>query len=593
MTTDKRAQDILAKYKKARNKKQAREVIMKELDAYDRNQQWDLQNAPEWLPKPVTNFVHLVKYTKRAALAMENPTGKLRAVSPSGRDRVDKLDTAFQYVWERIKARKVVRENIETAKLLGTAFAHVHWEEYKEGRMGSTIQGDKGYLYEGEICIREIDPALVYPDPSAFTIDDCRYIAVMERKSMDWVKNHPKFKDIDLTGMENKDDAAGRGEIYNRDYTTEVDGIVNFLSFYEKVPNEHGGYSYKVSYLAGDKLLLEQPLKPNRYPFVPLYDYKQRQDFWAMSTCEFILDNQKIINKVESIIAMIGTLMQNPQKVVMANSGIDPKDVSIYGNAPGQVWVSNQPGQQAITYVEPPQIPQVLFNLLENAKANIREITGMSEAYMGQSVGSLQTSSGVNSLIDRSTMRDRDQMYDVEIYIEELSNLIIDFMVTYYDTERVIRVMGQNPNEYDFEWFKGTDYSDLEYDMFIDISAKAPITRMKQMQDAKEMANMQGQYAQAFPTAIITPQELVKAMDWPNKDEIIQRMNVDEMKNKEQELTQILQSSFEMLSQGASPQEVQQQAIQHLQEMEQGGGIGNASNSNQVQASQAGTGVGQ
>jgi hypothetical protein len=68
MTTDKRAQDILAKYKKARNKKQAREVIMKELDAYDRNQQWDLQNAPEWLPKPVTNFVHLVKYTKRAAL---------------------------------------------------------------------------------------------------------------------------------------------------------------------------------------------------------------------------------------------------------------------------------------------------------------------------------------------------------------------------------------------------------------------------------------------------------------------------------------------------------------------------------------------
>jgi hypothetical protein len=293
MTTDKRAQDILAKYKKARNKKQAREVIMKELDAYDRNQQWDLQNAPEWLPKPVTNFVHLVKYTKRAALAMENPTGKLRAVSPSGRDRVDKLDTAFQYVWERIKARKVVRENIETAKLLGTAFAHVHWEEYKEGRMGSTIQGDKGYLYEGEICIREIDPALVYPDPSAFTIDDCRYIAVMERKSMEWVKNHPKFKDIDLTGMENKDDAAGRGEIYNRDYTTEVDGIVNFLSFYEKVPNEHGGYSYKVSYLAGDKLLLEQPLKPNRYPFVPLYDYKQRQDFWAMSTCEFILDNQK------------------------------------------------------------------------------------------------------------------------------------------------------------------------------------------------------------------------------------------------------------------------------------------------------------
>jgi hypothetical protein len=70
-----------------------------------------------------------------------------------------------------------------------------------------------------------------------------------------------------------------------------------------------------------------------------------------------------------------------------------------------------------LQYVDPPQIPQVLFNMLENAKANIREITGLSEAYMGQSVGSLQTSSGVNSLIDRSTMRDRDQMYDIELYM--------------------------------------------------------------------------------------------------------------------------------------------------------------------------------
>ena len=210
---------------------------------------------------------------------------------------------------------------------------------------------------------------------------------------------------------------------------------------------------------------------------------------------------------------------------------------------------------------------------------------------MGQTVGSLQTSSGVNSLIDRSTMRDRDQMYDVELYIEELSNLLIDFMVTYYEEERVIRVMGQNPNEYDFEWFKGTDFADLEYDIFIDVSAKAPITRMKQMQDAKEMANMQGQYGSVFPSALITPQELVQAMDWSNKDEIIQRMNVEEMKNKDEQLSQILQQSFDMLAQGAAPQEVQQAAIDQLHQMEQGS-LGSTSNSNNVQAAQQGANVG-
>jgi hypothetical protein len=212
---------------------------------------------------------------------------------------------------------------------------------------------------------------------------------------------------------------------------------------------------------------------------------------------------------------------------------------------------------------------------------------------MGQSVGSLQTSSGVNSLIDRSTMRDRDQMYDVEIYIQDLSNLIIDFMVTHYVEERWIRIMGENPNEYTFEPFIGSEYKDLEYDIFIDVSSKAPVTRMKQMQDAKEALNMQGQYAGAFPAAIITPQEFIKATDWSNKEEIIKRMNVEEIRNKEKELTEILDSSFAMLAEGASAQEVQQAALEQLQQMEGQGGKGSSSNANGVQMAQSGTGVGQ
>jgi hypothetical protein len=597
MATGNQADMILSKMRKARNKRQAREMIMTELDAFDRNQQWDLENAPPWLPKPVTNFVHLVKYTKRAALSIDNPTGKLRPASPAGATMVDELDKGFQYVWERIKARKVVRQNIETAKLLGTAIAHVHWEENKEGKMGSTVLGDKGYSYEGEICIREVDPATFYPDPSAFCLDDCQFIGVKERKSMNWIKSHPKFKGVDLTSIDDKNDPLDRGEIYNRDYTTEQsDGLVTFISFYEKKPNEAGGYNYTVTYLAGNKILHSQPVRPNRYPFAILYDYPQRQDFWAMSTCEFILDNQKIINKVESIIAMIGTLMQNPQKVVHSQSGINPKEVAKYGNAPGQTWSSNMPAQQAITYIEPPQIPQVLFNLLENAKANIREITGMSEAYMGQAVGSMQTSGGVNSLIERATIRDKDQMYDIELYIEQLTILIIDFMVTYYDKPRMIRVMGSNgnPNDFHFEQFIGTDYKNLEYDIFIDVSSKAPITRMKEAQDAKELLNMQGQYN--FNPPVITSQEAMKRINFAGTEEIIERMNQDEINSKGQELQAILQNCFQALSNGLSPHQVQDLAMQQLQQMEQQGsinGTGSTSNSNNVQMQQSGTNVGQ
>ncbi|MER2141049.1 MAG: hypothetical protein ABS902_05350, partial [Priestia megaterium] len=501
-------------------------------------------------------------------------------------------DKGFQYTWERAKGRKVVRENLETSKLLGTAIAHVYWDENKEGRLGMTVQGDEGFQFEGDVCMKEIEPVSFFPDPNAFRIEDCQFIHVVERKPLDWIKKHPKFKgsfSSDNEPSENNNSPSERGEVYLRDYTTSADGLIDFHYHYEKEANKEGGFNYFVSYLAGDLLLVDkEQLRPNRYPFAILYDYPQRHDFWGMSTCQLILDNQRIINKVESIITMIGTLMQNPQKVVTKNSGINPEEMQKYGSLPGMTWVTNdQDPSRSVHYVTPPQIPQVLFSLLENAKANIREITGMNEAYMGQNVGSLQTSTGVNSLIERATMRDRDQMYDVELYIEDLSKLVIDFMTEYYEDERTIRVMGERPDEFTFEQFLGADFKDLEYDMFIDVSAKAPVTRMAEAQTAKELLNMQGQYG--FPVPAITPQEAIKMMDMPGADAMIKRMNMQEMQNKVQEALQVAAMMAEGMQQGLPEDEIMQMANEMFAQLDQqAAGTGSTSNANGVQMSQAG-----
>ena len=596
---NKRVAEIYRNFRRAQAKRREREQIWQELDAYDRNQQWDLEALPPWLPKPVTNFVHLVKYTKRAAFAVDNPQAKLRPVSPEGEEKVRNLNQAFDYVWHRIKARKIVRDCIATAKLLGDAFAYVYWDETAEGRLGTTIQGDPGHRFEGEIRIKEIDPSQIYPDPDAFDIQDCRYIIVTERKPLAWIKNHPKLgknikniPDEEILGEQNPQD---RGEIYLRDYSTESHGIVTLMSYYEKKPNEEGGFTYSVTYLVGDRILYQQNLKPNRYPFVRLSDFKQRHSFWSMSTCEFILDNQRIINKVESIIVMIGTLMQNPQKIVSADSRIDPKDVAKYGNMPGMTWLSHDPNpERSIVYVQPPQIPMVLFHLLENAKENIREITGLTQAYLGQTVGSLQTSSGVQALIERATLRDRDQMYDIELFIEELTQLVLDFMIEYYDTPRMIRISGANPDEYEWFEFNGVDYRDIDYDIYIDVSAKAPITRLRESEEAKELLVLQGQYGQQFGTALITPQEFIEKSDFVDKDKIIQRMNMEELRNKTEEAMRVATMMNEALQRGVPPEEVLQMGYAMFEQMEQemrGIGSARSRHSGQIQQQQAGTPV--
>src|SRR5690606_19276420 len=137
--------------------------------------------------------------------------------SPEGEEKGKMLNKAFEFVWDRIKARKVVRENIADAKLLGDAIAYVYWDEKAEGRRGTTIQGDPGYQYEGEIRIKSLDIASFYPDPDAFDIEDCRFIHIVERKPLEWLKKNQKFgHKINEKMLSTNENPADRGEIYLR-----------------------------------------------------------------------------------------------------------------------------------------------------------------------------------------------------------------------------------------------------------------------------------------------------------------------------------------------------------------------------------------
>src|SRR5690625_154646 len=569
---NKKADRILEKFQQAKRKRQQKDTKWKELDAFDRGDQWELggRKLPEWIPKPVTNYVHLVKTTKRASLSIDNPEPMFMGQSQEDHEQARNLAKIFKFEWDRMKARKYTRDALETSKLLGTGIIQVYYED------DGSVLGGKGAKHQGAIYMKQIDPASFYPDPNAFRIEDCEYIHIVRRRPISWIE-----KEFGKTNVDPSDRAhSEQGEIYQRDYSSEnKDKIVDFHEHYEKIPHEQGGFKYQVTYLAGNKIVKDtQELKPRRYPFAILYDYPQRQDFWAMSTCEIILDNQKLINKVESIMAFIGVLLQNPQIVVNKAAGINPEDVAKYGGAPGHVWVANIDPRLAVHWQEPPQIPQQLFNLADQARMNIREITGLTEAYMGQTVGSLQTSSGVHSLIERSTMRDRDQMYDYELFIEELTEIIISFITEYYTETRIARILESDDQEPEFIEYVGRDFNDIAYDVKIDISAKAPITRMRIQEELDKLLNLQGQMK--FEPAIITPQEFMRESDFIDAEKFITRMNLEEIQSAEAIMNQVLEMMIEAQNTDLPPEEIAGMAQSMLQakfEEKQQGGTGDTS----------------
>lgn len=593
LETSQRVKEIKARYRAAKNKRQAIGMDSKwhTLDKYDIGQQWE-NNTPAWIPKPVTNWIHTVKVTKRAAFAIENPVGQILPLSPEDKDKAQQLQQIYEYEWQRLGATKYMRSAIEDGKLLGTGIVQFYWNENTE------VRGGTNGLYEGEVEMRRIDPANFYPDPQAFSLEECRYIHIVERKSLEWLKNHPTFGGNHEETHSTEDD---RGEIYKRDYSSSTEGkndIIDFHTHYEKIQQKEGGFRYRVTYLVGDKIVHTiDDLQPRCYPFAIYRDFPQRHHFWGLSTCSLILENQKIINKVEAIIALIGTHLQNPQRIVNKRSGINPREVARYGSAPGHVFVSNGAPERAITWAQPPPIPEYLFRLMEQAKENIREVTGITESYQGMNVGSLQTSSGVEQLIERATMRDRDQMFEVEEFVEQMTRILLRFITTNYDTERYARFENEQ-GDMDFISYFGTDYQGLEYDFRIDVSAKAPMSRQKMQEEMDRLLEIQGQYG--YDPAIVTPEEYMEIAPFSNqvRQRILRRMENERVINNTESLVQVAMMISEAIQSGVPEEEVQQMAMEMVEQREQARkqGIGSAhgndpdANSGQIQKQQAGTG---
>jgi len=88
------------------------------------------------------------------------------------------------------------------------------------------------------------------------------------------------------------------------------------------------------------------------------------------------------------------------------------------------------------------------------------------------------------------------------------------------------------------------------------------------VQEAKELLNLQGQYGQNYPVQIIKPQEAIEMMNLVHGNRIIERMNMEELKNKTDEALQVAQMMSEAMSSGVPPEEVYQMGIAMFEQMQ-------------------------
>lgn len=589
------------------------------LDMFDRGEQWKNASLPPWVPKPVTNFIRYIRTLKRANLASMIPMAHYTPEYEEDAPIIAKLDKGYRHVWEKERVPRTIRRNIDRVILQGTTIAYVYDDESYVG--GKYIEGNKqgNQLFMGNICVKRIPNSRFFPDPDAYCIDECKYVEFTEDIPLSQVKNTKRYIDhagkeaMSTLSGESAYDEAESGEIYNRDTKRsdnnnrqKGDEMLTIHHHFERYFGEdHKWHMNIYSYTRhADFLLCEQKDVPisKFYPFAVLYDEEEENSFWGSSTVMDFLENQKIINKTAQTASMLGSLHQNPQKVVSRESGVNAQELARSGTLAGKVWTANGDPSKAIHINEPAKIPKELFDIEDRMKQDIREMAGVNEAYTGQSVGSLTTSSGVNSLIERSTIRDKDKMIQIDEFVERISDLIILNIGHKWQDERPTVHTGPDgkPVYGQYEPIDKDIMDNLDWRCRSDIYAKAPTTQASRRQQAEQMMNMQGQYN--FQPAIITPEELMRFQEFDFREEVMQRMEKDR-KRMEQEKPQVLAQQImqavgmfhQATSQGAPFPDAMNQAMQMvtqiLQQQQQAEMNGKAPSAQQAQGPQGTTGA--
>ena len=434
-----------------------------------------------------------------------------------------------------------------------------------------------------------------FPDPDAYELDKCKFIELTELMTIQDIKHNPVFREYSkekygntktLDNLKTADleyEAGTNGTIFDRDskpdqplQRIEGDDMVTVHIHYERFLTKEGKWQMDCTwYLRNTDFFLfrMENLPINIYPFSILYDEKEENDIFGTSIAMQILENQKIINKLDQTISIIGVLHQNPQKVVGRESGINAQELARTGTLPGKVWTANGNPADAIHYSQPPELPLGIMQLKERMVADIKDMAGINEAYSGESVGSLTTSTGVNSLIERATVRDKDKMIQIDAFVERISHLIVLNILYMWKDARPITTQGVNglPQYDTYEPVDAITAENLEWAVKSDVYARAPVTQASKRQQADALMQMQGQFN--YSPAVIVPEEWIKFQDFDIKDEILYRMQKDREimeQNKAADMAQqvstIVDQALEAMRQGMSREQISQTVQQLTQE---------------------------
>ena len=467
---------------------------------------------------------------------------------------VQDLNAFIAYNWSKWGMKNKFLHVGENAELYNVGAMRVDWDSAK-----------------GHIKLKAVSPQELYFDPSVDSYKDGEAIFIERAVNIDTLVDNPDFKD----GVKEFMDKY-KGVMSDKTATNRIAGYENYtitnnrtVSLVECFMRNENGSIDQVFMLNEDTIIYEKlniPLK--RFPIVVYTPQRPDGNPYGNSKLTKILNTVVALNMLDSMEATQPYRVLNRVRFVNTDGRINMRSFADYGGTPGASFETKGDPRNLVYYVDVPVIPD-LSNIKQRLENSIFQVTGVDPYYKGRMTNSIQTTGATQAFQARVTMlTDNSRITLLEEFCEDLTKLVLEYYFAYggdktYTVPKLSatgtnKIIEQRKIQFDVLRERG-----MKFDYNIAASTLLPMNQANLFDSAKALYEMQAQYQ--IKPQIITPQDLLKYSDFPQKDLFLQRLEKEQQDSTAEtlvaDLTNFASIFSRLLSQGLSEEQAAQQAI--------------------------------
>ncbi len=467
----------------------------------------DLKIVNEVMPT-VEAIIPVIRDAAPIWYAIYEGTGEI------GLDLAPDVTAYLQAFWHHSRFDRTLEQISRNAVILGTGVCKVYWDT-ERGRLRDSEQEnwqedeeDRKYTErEGDVAIDWQDPYLIFPDPAARDLQDARYLGLKVEVTLEAL--HRQFPKLDDDEVEHLSGMNTGQRLLTDEYVRAESDLCEVWEVY----HDFGKY---LTIYTGSQVLWHGPNPtPNeRYPVVMFTDRRMGGEMWGRS---LIADLMSLQDDVNVVYYMFRQHLRNavPQRITTDGS-ITQEVTNRYGEL---IKIQAKRGDKPMyQWTQPPPIPAEFFAILDREDRKFDTISGIHEVTQGIRPKGITSGIALSTLHEATQGRLRMLMSSLSLSIEDVGQLVLEYMQQNYLEERRISYFGADqPETATMPWGALSEPMNMkprEYRVIVQSRGDLPL-------NPAALADLGIQLAQI---GAIDAQELLNVLGWPNRDEVGARM---------------------------------------------------------------------